>query len=257
SRQLTSGPDDDHEPAFSPNGDTIAFRSERDGGGIYLVSTRGGDARLLAAEGRRPRFSPDGQWIAYWVGPLGFAPQLDSAYKVFIMPSGGGALKQIRPDLASAAYPTWSPDGKSLLFLGWADANRGGPGATEWFVTSVEGSHLNNTGACQTFLSAGALPDGQCGVPGAWNGSHVYFSAPVTGASNIWRADIALDSLTVSVKPVQVTSGKVREIQPYASGKGEIAFTRPSYNTDVWGVPVSVNEGKLTSQPKRWTRDPG
>jgi Tol biopolymer transport system component len=79
----------------------------------------------------------------------------------------------------------------------------------------------------------------------------------VTGVSNIWRVDIAPDSLTTSAKPVQVTAGKVPEIQPFASGKREVAFTRPSYNTDIWGVPVNTNEGKVTGQPKRWTRDPG
>src|SRR5262249_33481851 len=58
--RLTSDPADDHEPSFSPDGQTVAFRSERQGGGIYLTSSKGGDARLIAPEGRRPRFSPDG-----------------------------------------------------------------------------------------------------------------------------------------------------------------------------------------------------
>ena len=35
--RLTNDPADDHEPAIAPNGSTVAFRSERDGGGIYLV----------------------------------------------------------------------------------------------------------------------------------------------------------------------------------------------------------------------------
>src|SRR5207302_4367447 len=72
--KLTNHPADDHEPSISPNGATVVFRSERDGGGIYLVSTTGGEARRIADFGRRPRFSPDGQWIAYWVGPTGVAP---------------------------------------------------------------------------------------------------------------------------------------------------------------------------------------
>ena len=41
-------PDDESEPAFSPDGSKIAFRSERDGGGIFgdvIVVVRGAAAR--------------------------------------------------------------------------------------------------------------------------------------------------------------------------------------------------------------------
>lgn len=62
---LTLHPADDSDPSFTPDATQIVFRSERDGGGIYVVPTLGGTARLVAQRGRRPRFSPDGHWIAY------------------------------------------------------------------------------------------------------------------------------------------------------------------------------------------------
>ncbi len=80
--QLTNGSTDSHEPDFSPNGASVVYRSERDGGGLYLVSARGGESRLIADHGRRPRFSPDGQWIAYWAGPPGVAPIADGETKI-------------------------------------------------------------------------------------------------------------------------------------------------------------------------------
>jgi Tol biopolymer transport system component len=256
-RQLTDDPADDREPAFAPDGETIAFRSERDGGGVFLVPAKGGPARLLAREGRRPRYSPDGRWIAYWVGPAGFAPKADRAYATFVIPAAGGAPRQLRPDFASSTYPVWSPDSKRLLFLGQPDAGRNDPDSLEWWVASLDGGQLNNTGACTLFRGAGVLPYTQMALPGDWKGNSVFFSIPATEGANIWRAGMAPDKLDVTAKPVRVTSGKGMEIQPHALVGGRVAFSRQSYNADIWGIPVSANEGKLNGDPKRWTRDPG
>ena len=255
-RQLTTGPNDDYEPAFAPDGQTIAFRSDRNGGGIYLVSTKGGEARLLVGEGNRPRYSPDGRWIAYWTGPSIFSAKPDTAYQMCIVPSGGGAPRRIRPDIAPASYPTWSPDGKNLLFIG-RDEIHSVEGSTEWFVTGVEGRELHDTGVCRTIHVATDMSDSQCGIPGDWKGNHVYFSVPMVGGANIWRVDIAPGSLAISGKPSRVTSGEANETEPVASGTGRVAFTRQSYNVSIWGVPVDANEGKVTGKLKRWIGEPG
>ena len=49
--RLTKDETNEDYPAFSPDGTKIAFRSERDGGGIYVVPLLGGEPRLLAAPG--------------------------------------------------------------------------------------------------------------------------------------------------------------------------------------------------------------
>ncbi len=76
--QLTRDPADDRQPHFCRDGSQIVFRSERGGGGIYVIATLGSTEQLLANEGRSPRFSPDGKWVTYWVG-MYWAPVMDNA----------------------------------------------------------------------------------------------------------------------------------------------------------------------------------
>ena len=51
--------------AFSPDGELIAFRSEREGGGIFLMGATGESVRRLTDFGYEPAWSPDGKEIVY------------------------------------------------------------------------------------------------------------------------------------------------------------------------------------------------
>jgi serine/threonine protein kinase len=106
--RLTSASADESEPIFSNDGSRIAFRSERDGGGIYTVSVFGGEPRLIARQGRRPQFSPDGTEIAYWISTSA-VPYIG---KVFAVPAVGGDPTPIAPTFASARYPPLVPGRK-------------------------------------------------------------------------------------------------------------------------------------------------
>jgi eukaryotic-like serine/threonine-protein kinase len=256
-RRLTSDVADDHQPAFSPNGETIAFRSERDGGGIYVIPTKGGRALLIAKGGRRPRFSPDGRWIAYWFGPPHFGPKPNGTYTMFVIPSSGGAPQRLRANFASCTYPIWTPDSKSLLFIGRPPTSSTDSGATDWWVASLDGEHLYNTGACRLFRHEGILRAAQDAIPGDWKGNNIFFSIPATESSNIWRASIDPGSRSVSVRPVRVTTGKGIDLQPFASSNGRVVFSKQSYNADIWGIPIAANDGTVIGPSRRWTIDSG
>ncbi len=86
--QLTEHQTDDRRPSFSPDGSQVVFESDRDGGGIYVVSALGGNLRRVAGAGDRPRFSPDGASIRFSRREQDTANQ--SYQRVYVVPVSGG-----------------------------------------------------------------------------------------------------------------------------------------------------------------------
>ena len=114
-RRLTSHPTDDLEPALSSDGSQVVFRSEREGGAIYVLPIATGPERYperyLVPLGRRPRFSPDGRRVAYWTGHIGGAV----SGALFVVATEGGEPTPIVPQFVAARSPVWSPDGQTAV----------------------------------------------------------------------------------------------------------------------------------------------
>ena len=262
--RLTTHESDDREPDLSPDGQRIVFRSDRDGGGIYLVSTLGGDERRIAEGGRRPKFSPDGKWIAYWVGSLGADFAASGGSKVYVIPSSGGTAKQIAGDLAGTRFPVWSPDGTRLLMYGLAGWKEQGAGDEDWWVVPRESGPEIKTGAIELFrrqkLGLSLRTDGAA----AWTAdNHIIFSAAVGDSTNVWQVPISR-TYQVSGNPERLTSGTGREVYPAVAYSGptgslRLVFASLSENIDLWSLsfrgPDGANQGRVTSQIRRLTQD--
>jgi hypothetical protein len=115
-RQLTSGATSDTDPAWSPDGSTIAFEAESaDRIDLYTVRADGtGLSRLTLAgpdeANREPAWSADGSRLAYtsW-GPFGN----DSELMTFDLRTG--AQTQLTANATDEASPTWNPVARAAV----------------------------------------------------------------------------------------------------------------------------------------------
>lgn len=156
-RQITSGPYDDSQPQWAPDGRSIAFVSNRaadpdttDNTDIYTVSPQGGEARLLVATpgpDSFPTWSHDGKTLAF----VGTKRPNDFYQTTLVMtvPATGGT-----PTARSAALDTWvaadalNVSSSRLARLNWTSDDR-------TLITSFERRGANYLAAID--LESGAI----------------------------------------------------------------------------------------------------
>src|SRR5262249_23788488 len=115
SRRLTDHPALDYNAAFSPDGQAIAFVSERDGNlEIYRVNRDGSALKRLTKEfalDDRPTWSPDGKRIAF-VSTRQPAEKPGQAWNaLYLMNADGSGVQRLSGTAAADYSPAWSPKG--------------------------------------------------------------------------------------------------------------------------------------------------
>ena len=246
--RLTRHEADDHQPSFSPDGSKIVFRSERDGGGVYLIDTLGGQERRIADHGWHPLLSPDGSMILY-AEVASFASALTTPARMFLVSVPGGTPLPFQPDFVVIPYAgtgpvaVWSPDGKHVLFHG----RRGTDASTrDWWVAPVEGGPAVPTGAAKDLL-AGAPT-----VLMAWFRNRVIFGQGMTIAGfNLWAVEISAGDWRITGKPERITAGTGIQIDPSVSTGGRLLFAEMSTLTSLWILPLDPMRGTSSAEPRQ------
>ena len=171
---------DDVNPAWSPDGEQIAFVSTREGGGIFVMGATGENPRRVSDDGFNPSWSPDGTKLVYategvltpysrssraLLKVVDIASREVTELGITVPPTDGGSQS------LDAVAPAWSPDGRWIAFWG----NVGGI-RDIYMAPAVGGERIVITRDQPTDWSPVWGPDSdvlyfvsdRLGVPGVW-----------------------------------------------------------------------------------------
>lgn len=173
-------------------------------GDLWVANRDGSGARRITShpgQESRPRFSPDGQWLA-------FSGEYDGNVDLFVMPVAGGEPRRLTSHPGADVVQGFTADGRELLFTSQRDVHSGR--FHHLFKVSVEGgwpTRLPLPSCSKATLS----PDGK-------KAAYLPLSEPFQQwknyrggrASRIWICDLA----DLSVEQVPQPAGRCNDTDP-------------------------------------------
>jgi Tol biopolymer transport system component/tRNA A-37 threonylcarbamoyl transferase component Bud32 len=233
-------PADDEQPAFSPDGERIVFRSGRDGGGLFVMGRTGEAVKRITRGGFNPDWSPDGQFIVYTTARTEFRPQnAEQRGELLIIDAGGGEPRRLHE---SAMMPRWSPGGRRIVF---ASRVAGAEGSSN--IVTIRPSGGDTVAVTDDhFLNWNAVwaPDG----------TSVLFISNRGGSPNIWRVGLDEDSGAVRGEPQPMTTPTAIAAHLSISGdQRRLAYSAVQESQNIAAVRFDPVKGEVIGEPSQVT----
>ncbi|WP_432799483.1 TolB family protein [Poriferisphaera sp. WC338] len=229
--QLTDDPADDRMPAFSPDGQYVAFTSNRSGNyDIYIMNADGGPARQLthtSTDDIHPSFSPDGSQLVY--SSYGSASGL---YEMVVIDLKQPTMKKF---IGYGLFPQWSPTDNRILYQ--RARERGSRLFSVWQITLMDDGTVTSPMEVVAANNAAAITP-------SWSpdGNYIVFCTVIDphaeDQSRLTKADLWVMNADGSGK-ARVTSGSYAFTQPTWAADGSIMFVSNRGNSgleNVWSI---------------------
>ncbi len=243
-RPLTRDGKNNVQPAWSPNGVSIAFHS-KDRGGLWVVQATGGKPRLLASFGSRPSFSPDGKRVAFQSTPLTdvaatSAPGLSPSTIWIVGVDGGSAISVTTAGNPRGGHgaPTWSPDGSRLYFV------TSEPRLSQAEIWSVkpDGADLVRLHAGTKVYEPLVSPDGKALWFGAQNeqGTYALYRLPLGDGGR---------SVTGPAEAATAVRAEVPRSPSFSADGRKLAWSELTTTASIWSLPLDAATGLSSGAP--------
>jgi Tol biopolymer transport system component len=239
--------DDDDQPAFSPDGERIAFRSTRLGGGLFVMGRTGEAVRRVATAGFNPAWSPDGSRLAYTSERMELYPQ-NSAFRSELWIVDLRSEQTSRLSEGDAVTANWSPHGQRIAFT----RRQGLPMQSDiWTIPAAGGAASAVTNDAATDFSPAWSPDGR----------YLYFSSDRGGSMNLWRVRVDEDSGRRLGEPEPLTTPAPIAAHATVSADGRrIAFTSALVTANIQRAAFDPASETIKGEPswvttgsRRWS----
>ena len=226
-------PEDDTQPAFSPAGDRIAFRSEREGGGVFVMGATGESARRVSDAGYNPTWSPDGESIAYATESVQTPNSRMGISSLWVVDTTTGLKRKLSD--ADTVQPSWSPHGYRIAYWTVRDRTR-----RDLETIGVGGgAPVAVTDDSPTDWSPSWSPDGR----------YLYFASDRGGSMNLWRVRIDERTGRTLAAPEPVTTPSVNSGQLTFSRDGsKFAYVSQSFARNISRVAFDAALGVAADQ---------